>query len=208
MGDDEQTIIRMQSRIKAMIMRRKQEKLKRSSGRNSPFVPSSADAIMELVEFAGLSREDVFLDIGSGDGRVVLEVAKRANCKAVGVEIDESLFLKANARLAQEEMEQKQLDGRVKFIRESLQNHAAMLDILDQEKISIVYVFLLPIVCQQVGDLLRKWTLAKEGRCLTIVSLGFQLSSLGIQPLKCKSIPSTEHLKLFLYRLDRDTLTA
>jgi protein-L-isoaspartate O-methyltransferase len=44
-----------------------------------------ADRIMETL---GLSKSDVFADIGCGDGRLLIEAVETFGCSAVGIEID------------------------------------------------------------------------------------------------------------------------
>lgn len=45
----------------------------------------------QLFDFAGLGASDVLIDIGCGDGRVVIDAAQRRGCRAIGIEHDEHL---------------------------------------------------------------------------------------------------------------------
>ena len=60
--------------------------------RFSLFVPSDEDDVKRMLKLAGLRDDDVVYDLGSGDGRIVLE-AVRQNRKLTGrgIEIDEKL---------------------------------------------------------------------------------------------------------------------
>ncbi len=49
------------------------------------FFPSSKVIIDVVMEFADIKKRDVFYDLGSGDGRILFEVAKRG-IKVVGIE--------------------------------------------------------------------------------------------------------------------------
>jgi 16S rRNA A1518/A1519 N6-dimethyltransferase RsmA/KsgA/DIM1 with predicted DNA glycosylase/AP lyase activity len=49
------------------------------------FVPSSKRMINVIIEFADIKKNDVFYDLGSGDGRILVEVAK-TGIKVVGIE--------------------------------------------------------------------------------------------------------------------------
>lgn len=49
------------------------------------------DLMLPLFEFAGLREDDVLMDLGSGDGRVAIEAARRIGARAIGVESDEAL---------------------------------------------------------------------------------------------------------------------
>jgi SAM-dependent methyltransferase len=53
-----------------------------------PFVPTGRDLVGKILDFAEISDKSVFLDLGSGDGRLVLEAARQGVAKAVGVEIN------------------------------------------------------------------------------------------------------------------------
>ncbi|KAE9014907.1 hypothetical protein PR003_g14559 [Phytophthora rubi] len=59
----------------------------------SPFVPAKMEAVRAMLEVAALQPGEMLVDIGSGDGRVVIEAAVRCPDlkKARGVELDEAL---------------------------------------------------------------------------------------------------------------------
>lgn len=46
------------------------------AGSDAPFVPTKMDKINEVLKKAGLKKGKIFYELGSGDGRVVLEAAK------------------------------------------------------------------------------------------------------------------------------------
>lgn len=53
----------------------------------APFVPSELDIVEKIIALAEIKKKDVFYDLGSGDGRIVIAAALRG-AKAYGVEID------------------------------------------------------------------------------------------------------------------------
>lgn len=55
------------------------------AGNDAPFVPTKIEKINKLFKEVGLKKGQVFYELGSGDGRVVLEAAK-SGAKAYGVE--------------------------------------------------------------------------------------------------------------------------
>lgn len=57
----------------------------------SGFAPSSVASMEELFTNIGLSANDTFVDLGCGDGRVVITAAKRG-AKAVGIEASPTLY--------------------------------------------------------------------------------------------------------------------
>jgi len=54
-------------------------------------VATPQDVVEKMLEVAGLRKEDVVYDLGSGDGRIVVAAARKFGAKATGFEIDETL---------------------------------------------------------------------------------------------------------------------
>ena len=67
-----------------------------------PFITSPDKVTLEMLNAAGVKRGDYVIDLGSGDGRIVILAAKRFEATGLGVEIDPQLVekSKANAREA------------------------------------------------------------------------------------------------------------
>ena len=63
----------------------------RSFKLDAPFLPTPNYVIAEILSKAGVVKDDILYDLGSGDGRIVIEAAKQTGCRAVGVEIDADL---------------------------------------------------------------------------------------------------------------------
>lgn len=64
--------------------------------RFSIFVPTEEDDVARMLKLAGLRDHDVVFDLGSGDGRIVLEAARRnPTVRGRGIEIDEKLVLES-----------------------------------------------------------------------------------------------------------------
>jgi outer membrane protein assembly factor BamB len=59
------------------------------------FVPTPPDVVTKMLELAGVKKDDVVYDLGSGDGRIVIAAAKTHGCKAMGVELDKELVVKS-----------------------------------------------------------------------------------------------------------------
>ncbi len=67
-----------------------------------PFVVTPDNVTMEMLKLAGVGPNDALLDLGSGDGRIVILAARRFGARRLGVEIVPGLVEKsqANARAA------------------------------------------------------------------------------------------------------------
>jgi precorrin-6B methylase 2 len=70
-----------------------------------PFVPTPPEVIDRMLELARVSRTDMLYDLGSGDGRIVIQAAKRYGVKAVGIEIDSELVRKAQSNALKEKVQ-------------------------------------------------------------------------------------------------------
>jgi hypothetical protein len=67
-----------------------------------PFVPTPDFVVDRMLEMAEITRDDLVLDMGSGDGRIVIAAAQRYGARGRGVEIDSKLVMdsKVNAKSA------------------------------------------------------------------------------------------------------------
>jgi Methyltransferase domain len=58
---------------------------------DAPFVRTPDYVIAEILSKAAVGKDDILYDLGSGDGRIVIQAAKITGCRAVGIEIDADL---------------------------------------------------------------------------------------------------------------------
>ena len=69
--------------------------------RFSPFVPSDQANVERMLKLAGLRDDDVVVDLGSGDGRILFTAARmNRKLRGIGVDVDEKLVSEANAAAA------------------------------------------------------------------------------------------------------------
>jgi SAM-dependent methyltransferase len=61
------------------------------------WVPSDVVVVRQMLQMAGVGRDDVVYDLGSGDGRIVIMAAREFGARGVGVDIDPELIRKARA---------------------------------------------------------------------------------------------------------------
>ena len=55
------------------------------------FAPTWEPVAYDMLTLAGVTRDDVVYDLGSGDGRLVILAAQKYGCRGVGIEIDPRL---------------------------------------------------------------------------------------------------------------------
>src|SRR5882762_6063421 len=80
-----------------------------------PYVPSPQSVVSDMLRYADVGPQDFLIDLGSGDGRIVLTAAKVFGARGFGVEIKEDLVHKANDAAKAEG-----IADRVKFIKQDL----------------------------------------------------------------------------------------
>jgi SAM-dependent methyltransferase len=68
----------------------------------APFVPTAPSVVERMLEIARVTRDDYVIDLGSGDGRIVIAAARTRGATGLGIEIDSRLVTRAtaNARAA------------------------------------------------------------------------------------------------------------
>jgi SAM-dependent methyltransferase len=66
------------------------------------YYPTPPETVAEMLRLAEIRKGDVLYDLGSGDGRIPIAAAREYGVRAVGIEIDPKLVVKAeeNARAA------------------------------------------------------------------------------------------------------------
>jgi len=99
-----------------------------------PFVTTPQNVVDAMLELGGVGPGDTLIDLGSGDGRIVLTAAKRWRTKGVGYEIDPRLVSDAQ-RVAHREG----LDHLARFVVEDI-------FIADLSAATVITMYLLPDV--------------------------------------------------------------
>src|SRR5688572_294941 len=97
-----------------------------------PYVPTPQTVVDAMLDFAKVGPRDFVVDLGSGDGRIILTAAQRYKARGFGVDIDPELVQQSNA-----EAQRRGLAERVTFKEQ---------DVLQAriEEASVVTLYLLP----------------------------------------------------------------
>src|SRR5689334_11850254 len=97
-----------------------------------PFVPSPQVVVDEMLRLANVTKDDFVMDLGSGDGRILITAARKFGARGIGVDLDENLIYQSeeNARNAN-------VTDRVQFVRQDLFK-------TDLSKASVITMYLLP----------------------------------------------------------------
>jgi hypothetical protein len=105
-----------------------------------PYVPSPQSVVADMLRYADVSASDYLIDLGSGDGRIVLTAAKIFGASGFGVEIKDDLVKKSN-----EAAKKEGLADRVKFIKQDLFK-------TDISKATVITMYLLPDTVNLLKD--------------------------------------------------------
>ncbi len=99
-----------------------------------PFVPTSQELVVAMLKLADVHPGDTVIDLGSGDGRIVITAAKQFGATGIGVDINPERIKEATANARKEGVADK-----VKFIEGDLFD-------ADIHNASVVTLYLLPNV--------------------------------------------------------------
>ena len=105
-----------------------------------PYVPSPQSVVSDMLRYAEVGADDFLIDLGSGDGRIVLTAAKLFGARGFGVEIKENLVKRAN-----EAAHKEGLADRVKFVKQDLFK-------TDISKATVITMYLLPDTVNLLKD--------------------------------------------------------
>jgi precorrin-6B methylase 2 len=108
-----------------------------------PFITTPDEVVRRMLELARTGPDDLVVDLGSGDGRIVIAAARQFGARGLGVEIDAGLVEKSRANAARAGVAE-----RVSFVQG---------DVLSAEisAATVVTVYLLPDLMNRL-ELLRR----------------------------------------------------
>ena len=69
-------------------------------GKDSVWVPTSPELVEKMLDMARVTADDFVIDLGSGDGRIVIAAARRG-ARAVGVEFDPEMVKLSRQRASE-----------------------------------------------------------------------------------------------------------
>ena len=82
--------------LAALLLSSSAQALDKAPVNAGPYVPSPQSVVSDMLKFANVGPSDFVIDLGSGDGRIVLTAAKVFGARGFGVDINEKLVKEAN----------------------------------------------------------------------------------------------------------------
>lgn len=157
-----------------------------SSNRLAPFNPTSDDAIEVALRLASLNSDDVVIDLGCGDGRVLIAAAaSNGGVHATGIEYDQSTYERAVQRLASQPDD---IQRRVTLIH----GDATAADL---SAATVIFVYLVPTGLDRVRGALRD----AVDRGARVVSNIFSLKGWHADGLLRQKVATKSGLAVYLY---------
>jgi hypothetical protein len=96
------------------------------------YVPTPQIVVESMLNMAKVSAKDYIIDLGSGDGRIVITAAKKYGARGFGVDLDEVLLKRANDTAKREGVA-----DRAQFVEQNLFE-------TDLSKATVITTYLLP----------------------------------------------------------------
>ena len=109
-----------------------------------PYVPTPQIVVDEMLKMANVSAKDFVIDLGSGDGRMILTAAKTFKANGLGVDIDSKLVELSNSAA-----KSQGLDERAKFIEQDMFK-------ADISKATVITLYVLPDFMEKLRPKLLK----------------------------------------------------
>ena len=103
-----------------------------------PYVPTPMNVVDAMLSLANVGPKDMVFDLGSGDGRIVIEAARRYGARAVGIELDPALVAKSQAAA-----KRAGVADRATFLRQDI-------FLTDFQQATVLTLYLLPDVNLQL----------------------------------------------------------
>src|SRR5687767_4877625 len=103
-----------------------------------PYVPTPQNVVEAMLDLAKVGPDDFVIDLGSGDGRIVITAAKKYGARGFGVELDGALV--ADAR---REAERQGVKERAQFLAQNL-------FITDIDRATVITSYLFPRINLQL----------------------------------------------------------
>src|SRR5918992_2911163 len=127
-----------------------------------PYVPTPQDVVDRMLDMAKLTKDDFHIDLGSGDGRIVITAAKRG-ARSMGVDLNPTRIAEAN-----ENARKAGVTDRVTFVQGNLFE-------MDISKANVLTMYLL----QGVNLQLRPRVLSELRPGSRVVSHAFSMNDWG-----------------------------
>ncbi len=153
--------------------------------KGAPYVPTKRKDIETILKEANLQKNDNFLELGSGDGRVTHIAVQKYGMKGLGIDINPTLIWYAN------------ILSKLKKIPHAKFKTQSIFDV-KYEDADVIYIFLFPALIEKLKDNL----LHETKNNVMIISHGFAIPFLA--EYKLKEIQASK-FKTYFYKIKKSS---
>ena len=146
----------------------------------APFVPTPWGTARKMLKMAEIKPDELVIDLGAGDGRMVILAARQYNAQAIGVEIDPVRCFLANVAI------------RVLGIQKEASIHRCNMYAYDLQNADVVLLYLL----QKTNQRLKEKLIRELKPGARVVSHTFTMTD-------WVPVAIDEKRKLFLYEIGK-----
>jgi predicted RNA methylase len=150
------------------------------------YIPTPKSIVHQMLSLAQIRRGETIYDLGAGDGRILIEAARKFGAKVVGIEIDPERVSRIQERVKSTGIEAQVIQ-------------ADFMDV-DVSPADAVIIYLSDSVNSKLAPKLKQEL--KEGA--RIVSLDYELPGFTPEKVAIGSSGGLER-KLFLYKVSKPT---
>ncbi len=146
-----------------------------------PYVPTPTEVVARMLTMAGVNKNDLLYDLGSGDGRIVITAAREYGARGIGYDLNPKRIKESN-----ENARKAGVENQVKFIQKDLFE-------ANLKGATVVTLYLLPEV-----NLRLKPKLLRELRPGTrIVSHNYDMGDWKAEAVEQLNVRGTAHYIYF-----------
>ena len=142
-----------------------------------PYVQTPSNVVDVMLDMAAPNADDYLVDLGSGDGRIVIQAAKKHAVRGHGIEIDSALVRTSNQAAKREGVADK-----VSFVNGNL-------FVMDLSRASVLTMYLLP----QLNIQLRPRLLSELRPGTRVVSHDFDMGDWKPDQKREVSVPNKSY---------------
>lgn len=140
-----------------------------ASVKGAPYAGTNMNKVREMIKMAKIKSSDKIVDLGSGDGRILIEAAERnVGKKFTGFEIDPFLYLTSKRKI-----KKFGLENRIKIIKGDYFKE-------NLSEFTVIFLFLIPYQMNRLEEKLKKEI--KAGA--KIISYGYKFNNWGYRSKK------------------------
>lgn len=148
-----------------------------------PYLPTPPSVIDMMLTLINLDEKDVFADLGSGEGDVLIRVAEKFNCFCTGFEINLRLLFEAKRKI-----KRTPLSSKVDVV-------CADLFTVDLSRFDAIYVYPFPTIAGRLSEIVSQQ--CKKGA--KVLTYDYQLPNL--KAFKTVHVQNGMHAhRIYLYK--------